>query len=74
MHRSVWERDTRNGTERLEAHGHYIADHRGVVSVPNQVSFGGTYTGMKFLYTNFISELTAVHPALTKYIKISNLE
>ncbi|XP_030004192.1 peroxisomal succinyl-coenzyme A thioesterase-like [Sphaeramia orbicularis] len=28
-----------------EAYGHYISDHRGSVSVSEDVSFGGTYTG-----------------------------
>lgn len=28
-----------------EAYGHYVSDHRGVVSVPDDISFGGTYTG-----------------------------
>uniref|UniRef100_A0A3B4FSR7 Acyl-coenzyme A thioesterase 1-like n=1 Tax=Pundamilia nyererei TaxID=303518 RepID=A0A3B4FSR7_9CICH len=28
-----------------EAYGHYVSDHRGVVSVTEDLSFGGTYTG-----------------------------
>lgn len=28
-----------------EAYGHYISDHRGTVSVAEDLSFGGTYTG-----------------------------
>ncbi|XP_039457492.1 peroxisomal succinyl-coenzyme A thioesterase-like [Oreochromis aureus] len=28
-----------------EAYGHYVSDHRGVVSVSEDLSFGGTYTG-----------------------------
>ncbi|KAM9334895.1 peroxisomal succinyl-coenzyme A thioesterase-like [Symphorus nematophorus] len=28
-----------------EAYGHYISDHRGAVSVADDLSFGGTYTG-----------------------------
>ncbi|XP_034019149.1 peroxisomal succinyl-coenzyme A thioesterase-like isoform X3 [Thalassophryne amazonica] len=28
-----------------EAYGHYVSDHTGTVSVPDDFSFGGTYTG-----------------------------
>ncbi|XP_075886043.1 peroxisomal succinyl-coenzyme A thioesterase-like isoform X1 [Nelusetta ayraudi] len=30
-----------------EAFGHYVSDHRGVVSVADDISFGGTYTGIE---------------------------
>ncbi|XP_068162721.1 bile acid-CoA:amino acid N-acyltransferase-like isoform X2 [Antennarius striatus] len=32
-----------------EAFGHYISDHRGVVSVAEDLSFGGTYTGVEVM-------------------------
>ncbi|XP_068611219.1 peroxisomal succinyl-coenzyme A thioesterase-like [Brachionichthys hirsutus] len=32
-----------------EAFGHYISDHRGVVSVAEDLSFGGTYTGTEVM-------------------------
>ncbi|XP_038072896.1 acyl-coenzyme A amino acid N-acyltransferase 1-like isoform X2 [Patiria miniata] len=41
--RSVLEQETRNGVVKFEGHAHYIADDRGVVSVPDQRSLGGTY-------------------------------
>lgn len=28
-----------------EAYGHYVSDHSGVVSVSEDLSYGGTYTG-----------------------------
>ncbi|XP_022094719.1 acyl-coenzyme A amino acid N-acyltransferase 2-like [Acanthaster planci] len=43
--RSVLEQETKTGLAKYEAHGHYIADDRGVVSLPDQISLGGTYTG-----------------------------
>ncbi|KAM9328191.1 peroxisomal succinyl-coenzyme A thioesterase-like isoform 2-T2 [Pholidichthys leucotaenia] len=30
-----------------EAYGHYISDHRGIVSVSEDLSFGGTYSGIE---------------------------
>ncbi|XP_030576504.1 acyl-coenzyme A thioesterase 1-like isoform X2 [Archocentrus centrarchus] len=38
LHRSEDEDD-------WEAYGHYVSDHRGIVSVSEDLSFGGTYTG-----------------------------
>ncbi|XP_038073474.1 acyl-coenzyme A amino acid N-acyltransferase 1-like [Patiria miniata] len=44
--RSFVQQETRrSGFVKFEAHAHYIADDRGVVSVPDQMSLGGTYTG-----------------------------
>ncbi|XP_022094611.1 acyl-coenzyme A thioesterase 5-like isoform X3 [Acanthaster planci] len=34
-----------SGVVKYEGHAHYIADSTGVVSVPDQISLGGTYTG-----------------------------
>ncbi|XP_038075505.1 bile acid-CoA:amino acid N-acyltransferase-like isoform X2 [Patiria miniata] len=43
--RSFLEHKIRNNVLKFEGHAHYIADDRGVVSVPDQMSLGGTYTG-----------------------------
>ncbi|XP_022109427.1 acyl-coenzyme A amino acid N-acyltransferase 2-like [Acanthaster planci] len=43
--RSVSQMETRHRKVKFEGHGHYIADDGGVVSVPQQMSLGGTYIG-----------------------------
>ncbi|XP_022094610.1 acyl-coenzyme A amino acid N-acyltransferase 1-like isoform X2 [Acanthaster planci] len=43
--RSVSKQEMPSGVVKYEGHAHYIADSTGVVSVPDQISLGGTYTG-----------------------------
>ena len=59
--RSVVEKKTDRGTERFEGHAHYKADDNGVVSVPDQVSLGGTYTGnLKDSLPEFVTNLQVI--------------